>query len=101
MSSFAASPAQRKKVRFEQCVVCEFPECDPAHTVSKAMGGDDDPRAVVPLCRECHRAYDTGTLSLLEHLEPSHREELAYAVQQVGMVTALQLLTNRRWEPGR
>ena len=96
---FAASPAQRAKVRDERCVKCGESPCDPAHTISRAMGGDDDPRCVVPLCREHHRAYDTGQISILEYLEPRFREEVAYAVTLVGLVTALQQLTNERWSP--
>ena len=96
---FKASPAQRNKVKDEVCLVCGLGPCDPAHTISRAMGGDDDPRCVVPLCREHHRAYDTGQISILEYLEPRWREEVAYAVMLVGLVTALQQLTNERWNP--
>jgi hypothetical protein len=98
-----ASPAQRKKVAELDCIVagCERTGCHPAHLIDRSIGGDDDPRAVVPLCGEHHRAYDSEGLSLLEHLEPGHRAELAYAVELVGVVAALQRITNQRWRPDR
>ena len=51
----------------------------------------------MPGCRRCHRAYDEGGLSLLEHLEPRFRAELAYAVELVGLLAALRRITNARW----
>lgn len=101
VSGFSASKAQRAKVRDAECIVCGWHECDPAHLISRAKGGGDDPLDVVPLCRADHRGYDTGRLSILEYLEPNHREELAFAVKRVGLLTALQTLTNSRWEPKR
>ena len=67
------------------------------HLIDRSLGGDDDPRITVPGCRRCHRLYDEGRLSLLEHLESSHRAELAYAVELVGLLAALRRITNRRW----
>ena len=93
----AASTAQREKVRYLDCVVCGQSPVDPAHTVSRALGGDDDPRCVVPLCRVHHRAFDSEGFSILEYLEPNHREEIAYAVMLVGLTRALRILTNARW----
>jgi hypothetical protein len=94
-----ASPEQREKVKFAGCVVCQNEPCHPAHLIDRSIGGDDNPLAVVPLCFLHHREYDDGRLSLLEHLEPSHREEVAYAVKTVGLVMALQRITNCRWQP--
>jgi hypothetical protein len=51
------------------------------------------------LCREHHRAYDEERLSILEFLEPRFREELAYAVENFGLLTTLQRVTNSRWVP--
>lgn len=99
MTFTRASIAQRRKVAGQSCVVCGDSPCHPAHVIDRALGGDDDPRAVVALCPPHHRAYDTGRLSLLEHLEPRHREELAYAVSLVGLLAALRRLTNQRWCP--
>ena len=53
--------------------------------VGKGFRGVDQ-RAVVPLCIAHHRAYDASLLDLLPHL--SHMEQ-AFAVERVGLVTAL------------
>jgi hypothetical protein len=94
-----ASPGQRAKVTDRACVVCAHGPSTPAHLIDRSLGGDDDPRAVVPLCFRCHRAYDDGTLSLLEYLEPRFREELAYAVELVGLLGTLRRVTNTHWVP--
>lgn len=86
-------------MRGKGCVVCDQGPCHPAHLIDRSLGGDDHPLAVVPLCPAHHRAYDEGGLSLLEHLEPRWRDELAHAVRLVGMVAALQRVTNERWQP--
>lgn len=95
-----AHPSQRARVAGKVCVVsdCEATHCHPAHLIDRSLGGDDDPRSVVPLCPQHHREYDDDhTLSLLEHLEPHFREELAYAVEQIGLMGALKRITNRHW----
>jgi hypothetical protein len=95
--SFSASPAQREKIRGEQCVFCmRIGPCDPAHVVPRSLGGCDDPLCVVPLCRNCHRAYDVGYLDLLPSLEPHYREELAHAMGHVGLVGLYRRVTNDR-----
>jgi hypothetical protein len=43
-----------------------------------------------------HRAYDTGRLELLPHLEPRWRAEVAHAVLHLGLVGAYRRL-GRRW----
>lgn len=92
-----ASKAQKAKVREANCIVCKGPNCDPAHVIPRSMGGDDDPRAVVPLCRACHRIYDEEAgFDLLPFLEPHYRAEQAYAVELVGMRRAIQRVTNER-----
>jgi hypothetical protein len=97
-----ASEAQRAKVRDAPCVRCGAPgPCHPAHLIDRSLGGDDDPRAVVPLCAACHRLYDEGGCSLLEHLEPHYRVELAYAVELVGLLAAVNRVTNDHYEPRR
>jgi hypothetical protein len=58
--------------------------------------GQDDPLAVIPLCREHHDAYDHAGLSLLEALEPRFRAELAFAVKRAGLMTTLRRVTNTR-----
>lgn len=96
-----ASEEQRAKVRFAPCVHCAIEGCHPAHVIDRSLGGDNDPRAVVPLCPACHRAYDDGRISILEDLEPHFRVELAYAVHLVGLVAALNRVTNDHYVPTR
>ena len=101
---FAASEAQRQKVHAHAvCVVCGRDafevRIDPAHVIPRSMGSGDDPLDVTALCASDHRAYDEGKLDLLPYLEPHHREELAQAVRHVGLLNALQRITNERWTP--
>jgi 5-methylcytosine-specific restriction endonuclease McrA len=72
---------------------------DAAHIIQRSrIPGDAamDPLNCVPLCRDCHRDYDERRLDLLPALRPA---EQAYAVQLVGLIAALERLTNRRWGP--
>lgn len=96
-----ASPEQRAKVKDRACIICRrfAGHCHPAHLIDRSIGGDDDPRAVVPLCAADHRAYDEQGFDLLPYLEPNYREELAYAVECVGLLNALNRITNQRYEP--
>ena len=89
--SLAASEAQRAAVAGLRCIVCGSDRrVDPAHLVPRSMGGCGDALCVVPACRSCHRAYDTGELDLLPYLEPAWRSQLAHAVGHVGLITALR-----------
>jgi hypothetical protein len=74
---------------------------DPAHLIPRGMTtvGQDDPRAVVPLCRRCHRVYDDECLDLSSSLEPNYRDEVAFAVARVGLFAALRRITNSTWAP--
>lgn len=96
-----ASHAQRVKVKGETCVVCEQWPVDPAHLIDRSLCpiGQDDERAVIGLCRKHHSEYDEGKLSLLEHLEPWARQELAYAVERFGLIATLERVTNTRYVP--
>jgi hypothetical protein len=94
-----ASEAQRAKVRGQRCLACGARPIDPAHLVSRALGGCDEPDCVVPLCRRCHRAYDRGALDLLPHLEPLCRAELAHALTHLSLVALLQRVSAVRWTP--
>ncbi len=96
-----ASPAQRARVKGKACIVCAQGPCHPAHLIDRSLGGGDDPRAVVPLCPLHHREYDEAGLDLLRWLEPRYREELAYAVELVGLVATLRRVTNDRWAAER
>jgi len=48
------------------------------------------------LCRLHHRAYDTGRLELLPHLEPAWRAEIAHAVEPLGLIGAVRRLAPKR-----
>lgn len=93
-----ASREQRQAVRERACIVCARHPTEPAHLIPRGLSDDldGDPRAVVPLCRSCHRSYDEGELSLLEHLEPHWRAELAFAVERIGLLSTLRRVTNER-----
>jgi hypothetical protein len=94
---FAASEAQRAKMLGAACVVCRQTKgITPAHLAARSLGGCDHPDCVVPLCWMHHRAYDTGRLELLPHLEPRWRAEVAHAVLHLGLVGAYYRLCRRR-----
>jgi len=97
---FAASEGQRRKVAGDFCCVCWQAPADPAHLIPRSVSPDHsgDPLRVVPLCRRCHDAYDGGRLDLLPHLDGFDRE-VAMAVECVGLVAALERITNRKWGP--
>jgi hypothetical protein len=89
----AASDAQRAKIVGSACVVClQTKGLTPAHLAPRSLGGCDHPDCVVPLCWMHHRAYDTGRLELLPHLEPRWRAEVAHAVAHLGLLGALRRL---------
>ena len=93
----AASEAQRVAVAGRTCIVCGATHrVDPAHLIPRSLGGCGDARCVVPLCRRCHRAYDTGQLDLLPYLEPAWRAQLAHAVGHVGLIGALRRISGSR-----
>jgi hypothetical protein len=92
--SLAATDSQRAAVAGWTCIACGSDrQIDPVHLIPRSLGGCGDPMCVVPLCRSCHRAYDTGRLDLLPYLEPSWRTQLAHAVGHVGLIGALRRLT--------
>ncbi len=94
---FAASDAQRAKIRGGACVVCQQTKgITPAHLAARSLGGCDEPDCVVPLCWMHHRAYDTGQLELLPHLEPRWRTEVAHAVIHLGLIGAYRRLGRNR-----
>lgn len=101
MSGFAASKAQRQRVRFAMCIACGQPHPDPAHLIPRSLCsvGQDEPLAVIPLCRRDHQAYDQGRLDLLPFLEPGYRKELAFAVERFGLLPTVRRVTNQRMAP--
>jgi hypothetical protein len=94
-----ASEEQRVKVAGRACLVCGRRPVDPAHLVSRSLGGCDEPNCVVPLCRRCHRDYDRGELDLLPHLEPRCRAEVAHALTHLPLIGVLRRVSGRRWAP--
>jgi hypothetical protein len=95
------TPAQRERVRGKPCLCCGGSAyVDPAHLIDRgtAPSAADNPRAVVPLCRWCHQSFDDGDLDLSPWLEPRYREEVAWAVEAVGLFAALRRITKRRWQ---
>jgi hypothetical protein len=89
-----ATDAQRTAIAGLPCIVCDATSrIDPTHLIARSLGGCGDPLCVVPLCRTCHRAYDTGRLDLLPHLEPNCRTQLAHAVGHVGLIGALRRIS--------
>lgn len=90
----------RAKVDAEgSCRVC-LPrgphKVEAAHIVprSTAANGAEDPRNIVPLCREHHAQYDAGKLNLLSWLSPN---EQAYAVELAGsIVAAMRVISGKR-----
>jgi len=100
-----ASRQQRLKVRGLVCVVCgtrlDEVQIDPAHVVSRALGGCDSADCVIPLCREHHRAYDAGTLDLSLHLTGTHVTELTHALEHMdgSLTRLLRHLSGKVWQP--
>ena len=94
-----ASKAQREKVRDQTCIHCNTRPVDPAHLIPRSLltKGQEEPEAVIALCRSCHREYDQGQLDILPSLERFCRQELAYAVERFGLLRTLSRTTNRRW----
>ena len=84
-----------KKAREGECRACHAGDraLDAAHVIPRSLGGTEDQDATVPLCRQCHRAYDARELDLLPYL--THAEQ-AHAVSLVGMFTAWHVITGER-----
>jgi len=95
-TSMAATDAQRSAVAGRPCIACGSERrVDAAHVIPRALGCGDA-LDVVPLCRACHRAYDTGRLDLLPYLEPEWRAQVAHAVGHVGLIGALRRIAATR-----
>lgn len=97
----AASSAQRKAVKDRACLVCAAQPCDPAHVLPRGVltAGQDDERAVIPLCRLHHSLFEEGKLDALPFLEPHWRDVLAFAVERYGLLRTLEQVTGLRWTP--
>ena len=96
---------QRLKIRGLVCVVCGRDRhevlIDPAHLVSRALGGCDSAKCVVPLCREHHSEYDAGELDLSLHLTGTHVAELTHALEHMNgsLTRLLRHLSGKVWQP--
>jgi hypothetical protein len=96
-AAMAATAQQHAAVAGRPCIVCgAVSRVDPAHLIPRSLGGCGDGLCIVPLCRSCHRAYDSGELDLLPHLGPAWRAQLAHAVGHVGLIGALRRITGQR-----
>jgi hypothetical protein len=117
-NGFAASKAQRNKVKSLVCLGCgrEGSEdgsfvIDPAHLWPKGKGGCDKADCVIPLCRlvfdgsGCHQLFDEGKLDLLARLEErdfheAYAKEIAHPIAEhgVSLVALVRRLTGSDWE---
>lgn len=106
---FAVHPAQRKKVKGLVCVSCgadpyEGVTVDPAHLIPRHWVSCEHPDGVIPLCRNCHRAYDvpSGGLDILAQLEErGYHKEMAHFISehQVNPLTLLRYVTGCEYVP--
>lgn len=83
-----------EKKRLEgSCRVCDSKgSLEAAHVIPRSLGGDQDREATIPLCRDCHRAYDAHQLDLLPYLT---LEEQAHAVSILGLARAWRSITGQ------
>jgi hypothetical protein len=103
---FAASRAQRDKVRDLPCLVCGRDRyevtVDPAHLCPRARGGCDADECVVPLCRIHHHMFDGGKLSILSELVAGRMHaELSHALGHLDcdLIGLLHRVTGERYVP--
>lgn len=89
----AASPAQREKVRDAVSIISGQGPCDPAHIVSRAKGGCNDPLCVFRARIRCgRRSRSPWSYARCSSLVRATIPELQHAL-------ALERVTNRRWAP--
>lgn len=103
---FAASPAQRAKVKDRACIVCTKDrfetEIHPAHVYPRRLQPCDCAEGVVPLCSEHHQLYDDQNqpFDLLPYLTDRgcHVEFVhAIAAHQVPFGILLEQVTGAKW----
>lgn len=89
-----------KKVDEGCCRVCGGYPVDAAHVVGRSRDRRDgnkqivDPDSVVPLCRECHAAYDRHEKDLLPFLTVA--EQARAVLDAGGMLSAYRRVTGTR-----
>lgn len=96
------TPAQRARAKAMGCVVTGATEgVDPLHLIPRGLTtvGQDELLAIVGCRRDIHRAYDLGDFDLLPYLTGRHDDAVAFAVERVGLITALERITNTKWAP--
>ena len=92
-----ASLEQRIKVRDQACVNCGNHDCDPAHLTSRAQGGCDSEDCCIPLCRNCHRAFDNGALDLEPLIAlPQFSKERSHMASHMSFARCIQRLRGKR-----
>lgn len=100
-ASLTTTGQQRAAVAGRPCIACGSDRrIDPAHLIPRSLRGCGHALCTVPLCRRCHRRYDTGGLDLLPYLEPAWRAHVAHGVGHVGLIGALRRISGER-DPGR
>lgn len=51
------------------CLICKYPQSEPAHIKSKGAGGDDVPHNLLNLCHKCHATtHKVGWFEACEQL---------------------------------
>lgn len=99
---FAASKAQREKVKERGSIISGQEPCDPCHLWPRGRGGCDDPLCVIPLTRQEHRAFDEGKLDILPALhDHGCVAELQHALGHAGgnLIGLLQRVTGEHYTP--
>lgn len=85
------SQARAKVDREGECRICTARrDLESAHIIPRSLGGGQSEDAIVPLCPDCHRKYDSGSLDLLPALSYAEQAE---AVRVVGIHRALARLS--------
>jgi 5-methylcytosine-specific restriction endonuclease McrA len=84
--------AARAKVEREaNCRICGAAwKIEAAHIIPRSLGGGQSEDAIVPLCPDHHREYDSHRLDLLPHLT---HDEQAEAVRVLGLERARRRLS--------
>lgn len=103
---FAASKAQRDKVRDLRCIVTGLDRFEttihPMHAWDRSRGGCDHPLCVVPGSAEIHRLYDEKKLDILPALVTNgYFAEMAHVIEahEVSPTRLIERLTCSEWKP--
>ena len=84
------SEARRKVMAEGECRLCSARrDLEAAHIVPRSLGGGMSQFDVVPLCRDCHRAFDEYRVDVLPGLTYAEQAE---AVRVLGIERAYRRL---------